>query len=171
LGAHFSFTFFNEEHPLQHSSTQQHSQRRASFRRQQTATMTQGIRLQVLSLLVLIGALLLTSSSAFVARSGRSSIAFVSSTQQQHCPFRSNSRAVLLFATDEESEQPQQRELTPTERILENEKLDPATRAVVEAAAKRNSASEDVEQKYPIDLPSPILLATSMVLAIASTGT
>jgi hypothetical protein len=61
--------------------------------------------------------------------------------------------------------------MTPTERILANEKLDAATRAVVEAAAKRQAAENgSAEAKYPIDLPSPILLASSMVLAIVSTG-
>ena len=65
--------------------------------------------------------------------------------------------------------------LTPTERILENEKLGAAERAIVEAAvAKRNEAttgSSSNSNKYPLDLPSPLLLATSIVLAIASTGT
>ena len=32
-------------------------------------------------------------------------------------------------------------------------------------------AEEEEETSYPINLPSPVLLATSMVLAIASTGT
>jgi hypothetical protein len=61
--------------------------------------------------------------------------------------------------------------MTPTERILANEKMDAATRAVVEAAAKRQAAENgSAESKYPIDLPSPILLASSMILAIVSTG-
>lgn len=34
----------------------------------------------------------------------------------------------------------------------------------------KNNTNEDKNQKYPINLPSPILLASSMVLAIASTG-
>ena len=71
------------------------------------------------------------------------------------------------------SEEERSTRLTPTERILENEKLGAAERAIVEAAvAKRNEATTGSDnKKYPLDLPSPLLLATSIVLAIASTGT
>jgi hypothetical protein len=67
-------------------------------------------------------------------------------------------------------------ELSPTEFILATENMDPATRAVVEAAKKKQQqqledGSGNTETKYPIDLPSPVLLATSMLLAIVSTGT
>jgi hypothetical protein len=66
---------------------------------------------------------------------------------------------------------PSLKDLSPTERILATEKMDPTTRAVVEAAQKRQQSSDDDnEQKYPIDLPSPVLLSTSMILAIASAG-
>lgn len=82
-----------------------------------------------------------------------------------------------LLGEDYDQNQPpqQQRELSPTELILETERMDPATRAVVEAAAKKraqesNLLGEVVEKKYPIDLPSPLLLASSMILAIVSTG-
>jgi hypothetical protein len=62
--------------------------------------------------------------------------------------------------------------LSPTERILATEKMDPATRAVVEAAQKRRQSDNDkVVPQYPIDLPSPLLLSTCMILAIASAGT
>jgi len=62
--------------------------------------------------------------------------------------------------------------MTPTERILANEnKLGAAERAVVEAAeARRKVDNETPSQKYPVDLPSPILLASAIVLAIAATG-
>jgi hypothetical protein len=67
--------------------------------------------------------------------------------------------------------------LSPTEFILATENMDPTTRAVVEAAAKKKQqqqqqvALSEGETTYPIDLPSPVLLATSMILAIISTGT
>jgi len=64
--------------------------------------------------------------------------------------------------------------LSPTERILENETLGAAERAIVDAAAvakRAVPAAGGGEKQYPVDLPSPILLATSIVLAIASTGT
>ena len=38
-------------------------------------------------------------------------------------------------------------------------------------ASSLSGASQVEEKPYPIDLPSPILLATSMVLAIVGTGT
>ena len=54
----------------------------------------------------------------------------------------------------------------------------PPPAAVSEVATSSNTASsssvekeeEELLQSYPIDLPSPILLATSMVLAISSIG-
>ena len=56
--------------------------------------------------------------------------------------------------------------------------MDPTTRAVVEAAKKKQQQMALVTEnggvpsnKYPIDAPSPVLLATSMILAIISTGT
>lgn len=82
---------------------------------------------------------------------------------------------LVLRATDgEESSSLEARPaLTPTERILENEKLGTAERAIVEAAAAKRTAAENGEtkNKYPLDVPSPILLGTSIILAIASTGT
>ena len=73
-------------------------------------------------------------------------------------------------------------ELSPTEFILATENMDPTTRSVVEAAKKKQqqqqqqlaangNGGDTAENKYPIDLPSPVLLATSMILAIISTGT
>eukprot|EP00984_Skeletonema_dohrnii_P009844 scaffold3790_cov155-Skeletonema_dohrnii-CCMP3373.AAC.2 len=52
------------------------------------------------------------------------------------------------------------------------QKAAPAAAAVVSSnSASSSSAVEEEElQAYPIDLPSPILLATSMVLAISSIG-
>jgi hypothetical protein len=64
--------------------------------------------------------------------------------------------------------------LSPTEFILATEKMDPATRAVVIAAQKKrhlDQGNSNTVESFPIDLPSPILLSTSMILAIASTGT
>lgn len=40
----------------------------------------------------------------------------------------------------------------------------------VEPVSAVNIAEEEGETSYPINLPSPVLLGTSMVLAIASTG-
>lgn len=69
-------------------------------------------------------------------------------------------------------------ELSPTEFILATENMDPTTRAVVEAAKKKQQQMALITEnggvpsnKYPIDAPSPVLLATSMILAIISTGT
>lgn len=140
-------------------------------------TITQGSR-PLISLMVFIGALLLASSSAFVAKIQTKSFFYLAESPaaatHQH-QTRRCSRSMLLFAANEETEEdPRPREMTPTERILENEKLDPATRAVVEAAQRKADAaakSADTKKSYPIDLPSPLLLATSMLLAIASTGT
>jgi len=42
--------------------------------------------------------------------------------------------------------------------------------AVVNTSASPSGTNVE-EKPYPIDLPSPILLATSMVLAIVGTGT
>jgi hypothetical protein len=66
-------------------------------------------------------------------------------------------------------------EMSPTELILTTERMDPTTRAVVEAAKQKQQQQQqqnetDTVAKYPIDLPSPLLLASSMVLAIISTG-
>ena len=41
----------------------------------------------------------------------------------------------------------------------------------VAAAAAASKAVEEESPSYPLDVPSPILLASSMVIAIASTGT
>ncbi len=70
-------------------------------------------------------------------------------------------------------------DLSPTEFILATEQMDPTTRAVVEAARKKQQQllrdgdddNNNAERSYPIDLPSPVLLATSMIFAIISTGT
>ena len=67
-------------------------------------------------------------------------------------------------------------DLSPTEYILATEQMDPTTRAVVDAARKKqqlllSNNNDNDNNKYPIDLPSPVLLATSMILAIISTGT
>ena len=65
-------------------------------------------------------------------------------------------------------------DLSPTEFILATEQMDPTTRAVVEAARKKQldgDYNNDAEERsYPIDLPSPVLLASSMIFAIISTG-
>ena len=64
-------------------------------------------------------------------------------------------------------------DLSPTEFILATEKMDPTTRAVVEAARKKQLDGDNTdaeERSYPIDLPSPVLLASSMIFAIISTG-
>mmetsp|Transcript_23254 Transcript_23254/g.35033 ORF Transcript_23254/g.35033 Transcript_23254/m.35033 type:complete len:218 (-) Transcript_23254:264-917(-) len=51
------------------------------------------------------------------------------------------------------------------------QKAAPAQQPAAAAVVSSNSAVEEEElQAYPIDLPSPILLATSMVLAISSIG-
>lgn len=129
--------------------------------------MVQRKRLE--SLLALITGLLLLAartSFALVVRNRPTSPCLLSlSTPKAACR---NCGRPLFATTDDSSDE---RELTPTERILENEKLDPATRAVVEAAVKRKQVVDLEPKKYPIDLPSPILLATSMILAIVSTGT
>jgi len=88
------------------------------------------------------------------------------------------SQVVVLRAKDDDTaddEPAAAAALTPTERILENEKLGAAERKIVEAAAAKRDAAlagdDDAAQKYPVDLPSPILLGTSILLAIVSTGT
>ena len=54
-------------------------------------------------------------------------------------------------------------------KAVEQKAAQPAAAAVV--SSNSSSAVEEEElQAYPIDLPSPILLATSMVLAISSIG-
>jgi hypothetical protein len=42
--------------------------------------------------------------------------------------------------------------------------------AVVSSSTSATTTVEEETTSYPIDLPSPILLASSMVLAISSTG-
>ncbi len=50
--------------------------------------------------------------------------------------------------------------------------VDPPVPTTTTLPSKQLSSSSAVEQlSYPIDLPSPILLATSMILAIVGTGT
>lgn len=41
----------------------------------------------------------------------------------------------------------------------------------VTASNEKQSMSSETEKQYPLDIPSPILLATSMLLAISSVGT
>lgn len=73
--------------------------------------------------------------------------------------------------------QPNQYELISLrlkEQKQDNEQVsDVVTKDVIESSDSIKSTQlteTEEEAKYPIDLPSPILLATSMVLAIASTG-
>lgn len=71
---------------------------------------------------------------------------------------------VTRFETDKDFEVPVSRE------VLEPKKtVDSATRSADTIQAIQAKQVED-EQKYPLDVPSPILLGTSIFLAIASVG-
>ena len=60
--------------------------------------------------------------------------------------------------------------------VLFDNQQDNESQTTTTEASSSTSPSTDSQQlnaeesKYPIDLPSPLLLATSMILAIASTG-
>lgn len=50
------------------------------------------------------------------------------------------------------------------------QKAAPAQQPAAAVVSSSSAVEEEELQAYPIDLPSPILLATSMVLAISSIG-
>ncbi len=84
----------------------------------------------------------------------------------------------LQMSTDEEEvvglpPLPSDAGKTNAAKVVEQQTTAPAPEAPAPASAvvTSNAVVEKEElQAYPIDLPSPILLATSMVLAISSIG-
>jgi len=120
--------------------------------------------------LLLISVFSACSAAAFVITNPNSNLISASINQKnQHQPlFACGNRRVVLFAASEEDDKQPAVKLSTTEKILENEKKGKNTSA---ASYDIKKLEEKRERKdYPIDLPSPILLAASMVLAISSTG-
>mmetsp|Transcript_11919 Transcript_11919/g.20704 ORF Transcript_11919/g.20704 Transcript_11919/m.20704 type:complete len:187 (+) Transcript_11919:49-609(+) len=82
---------------------------------------------------------------------------------------------VTLQATDDDEEPmglptlPSQKGAAPKEEVASTPSA-VATQASAPVASTNNVAVEEEGTSYPIDLPSPVLLAASMVLAISSTG-
>lgn len=74
---------------------------------------------------------------------------------------RHNCRTVVFASTDEETAAE-----SPAPELSETSKSDVAVTDKVEPAVAGSESAP-----YPIDLPSPLLLSASMVLAITSTGT
>ena len=62
----------------------------------------------------------------------------------------------------------QQAQTAVAEETISSQKKE--EEAVVSSSSSSAAAVEEETTSYPIDLPSPILLASSMVLAISSTG-
>ena len=79
----------------------------------------------------------------------------------------------LQMSTDNEEEQPVGLPPLPSDagkaKVVE-EIAPPQPQAVVSNAATSSAVEEEETTSYPIDLPSPVLLSTSMVLAISSVG-
>ena len=143
---------------------------------------------------VLLGVLLLLSNTGpgAVAAAGRTTpTAFVATRHSSHpklhpTTIRGRSQATTVTTTttatvpfqfcrrmvpdDDDKAEP----TPPAAATSTTTTLDPATRRPDAAAVAPPpvESSPDMEvSTYPIDLPSPVLLASSMVLAIASVGT
>ena len=135
-------------------------------------------------------ALLLLSQGGEAFSPTRSSQGVLSTTQQ-----RSNTNInivgrmtpqLLRMSTDDNDDEEEVVGLPPlpsdagksVEPPQQSSAPPPAAVSTTEVATSTNTAStstvekeeEELLQSYPIDLPSPILLATSMVLAISSIG-
>jgi hypothetical protein len=80
----------------------------------------------------------------------------------------------LQMSADDEDEEPVGLPPLPSDaavkKVVAEQQTSSPQKAVVSNNASSSSAVEDEATSYPIDLPSPILLATSMVLAISSIG-
>lgn len=82
----------------------------------------------------------------------------------------------LQMSTDDEEEvvglPPLPSDAGKAVKVVEQQTAPPPAPAVTSTVASSSAVEEKEEelQSYPIDLPSPILLATSMVLAISSIG-
>jgi len=62
-------------------------------------------------------------------------------------------------------EEPDKKDVKPGST---SDDIDPAATAM---GTTSNEAKQEVGAPYPLDIPSPILLASSMIIAIAATGT
>ena len=96
------------------------------------------------SIFVTVWTLLLT-----IGLQSRSTSAFTTSTTSSNFQMARTTTKTVFFST-------------PPER----EESDP----FADPLRSRTSSSEVVTTKYPINLPSPLLLASSMILAIIGTG-
>ena len=73
-----------------------------------------------------------------------------------------------LRASDDESSSNTEK-LSPTEIILENEKRGPNDQLPLETSSIPDN--DDNSSRYPLNFPSPLLLSSSILLSIVSTGT
>ena len=115
--------------------------------------------------LLIVGSLLLLHPSTTLGSSAV--MAFQIPVTRPHTPVASSSFVygmTVSTKTQRFLSSPSEQEKSEDEQATDDDET-------VVAAASKAVVVEEESPSYPLDVPSPILLASSMVIAIASTGT
>lgn len=116
---------------------------------------------------LIVGSLLLLLGGGPSTSFGSGVVAFQIPLARPHGPLASLYGMTMSTKTERFLSSP-----SPSEQYEpEDEEATDETPALAVVAAAASKAVEEESPSYPLDVPSPILLASSMVIAIASTGT